>query len=102
MRFLPGDQRFILWYGLAIGMLSPVPSTTGWVTDVKTPDEHVWMLKKPVRIEQIDSVLQDAEIGTGNGDCLMAANPWCPKGLEDAWHESAIRRWEENARKRLQ
>ena len=99
IRFLPGDQRFVLWYGLAIGMLGPVPSTTGWFVDVMTPDERVWMLKKPVPIEQVNAVLQDAEIGASNGDCLLAPNPWCPPSLENAWYESAQRRWEEHTRK---
>jgi len=92
VRFLPGDQRFMLWYGLAVGALGPVPSTTGWVVDVTTPDGRAWMLRKPVRMEQVDAVLHAAEVGASSGDCLMAANPWCPPGLEDAWYESAVRR----------
>lgn len=102
VRFLPGDQRFILWYGIAIGKLAPVPSTTGRVTEV-CHGERSWMLKTPVRIEQIDALLDEVErvdkdilAGVADPeDCLYVANPWCPKGLEDTWRESARRRREE-------
>jgi hypothetical protein len=94
-RFLPGDQRFILWYGLCIGQLV-VASTIGeFVQSVRTDDGREWLLKRPVRKQDVVYVLHDADVGSNLDDPhgpLMAANPWCPAGLEKAWYDSAVRR----------
>lgn len=92
VRFLPGDQRFILWYGLCIGQLV-VASTIGeFVQSVRTNDGREWLLKRPVRRQDVVHVLHDADVGLNIDDPLMASNPWCPAGLEKAWYDSAVRR----------
>ncbi len=96
-RFLPGDQRFILWYGLVTENLAPASEISGLVQSVKTRDGREWMLKKPVKKSDItlllDGLLPPA---WSNGDVLSAGNPWCPKGLERAWYDCALRRAHEH------
>lgn len=100
IRFLPGDQRFILWYGLVTGNLAPASEISGLVQSVKTCDGREWLLKKPVKKSEItlllDELLPPAQ---SNGDVLSALNPWCPKGLDAAWYECAVRRANEHAKK---
>ena len=92
VRFLPGDQRFILWYGLCIGQLVVASAIGEFVQSVRTNDGREWLLKRPVRRQDVVHVLHDADVGLDLDDPLSAANPWCPAGLEKAWYDSAVRR----------
>jgi len=99
-RVLPGDQRFILWYGLVTENLTPASEIGGLVQSVKTRDGREWLLKQPVKKSEV-TLLLDGLLprAWSNGDVLSALNPWCPKGLDAAWYECAVRRLNEHIEK---
>lgn len=100
VRFLPGDQRFVLWYGLTLNQLAPCCVCNGRVQSVKTLDGREWMLRHHVSLTEINEVLDATKIVVEvEEDYLKIKNPWCPAGLEDAWHKCALNRLTQHARK---
>lgn len=94
LRFLPGDQRFVLWYGLVLGELTPCCVCGERVQSVKTNDGREWMLRHHVALSEVNEVLEATEIVVEViEDYFRIKNPWCPAGREAAWLRCAINRF---------
>lgn len=97
-RTLPGDQRFILWYGL-VGKWLTIRGNGPYVSSVFTSDGREWFLKTVVPRSEVEKVMDDASVTYEAGEdwYRRVPNPWCPKGLEAAWIKCAIRRANEHS-----
>lgn len=109
-RFLPGEEGFVLWYGLVTDELTMSSPVGDLFQATRTKDGREWMLRRPVRKEDVERVklymdverarqcMDDVPPSSWNREAFFSHvdNPWCPDCMKRAWVECARRRWEQH------